>query len=156
MSTDNISVKNTYTKKRPFGVWVLTIYVLILAGINLPGDSFLVLKGEVAMFRSDQVPYMLFWAYLNISIIIASILTWAGWEPGRILFLFLISVFYFMQVQGLYLRITHQYFENNPIIYQIDSWFRFIGNILIPILYIWYFNRLSTKVFYSKSEQSVK
>ena len=86
------------------------------------------------MYSSAQVPSMLRWAYLNIGIIIASILAWAGWELGRKLFLLLISVFYLEVVIDLYLQISHQYFKKNPIEHQIDSWFHFIGYILILIL----------------------
>ena len=153
MPTSNINAKSIFTKKRPFGVWGLTIYALIVAGMNLPGDSFHVLKGEVAMYRSDQVPNMLLWAYLNIGIIIASILTWIGWEPGRIFFLSLISIFYLEQGIGTFLWITHRDFVKAPIGSQIDAWLRFTGCILIPILYIWYFNRSSTKEFYKKVDK---
>ena len=105
------------------------------------------------MFRSDQVPSMLLWAYLNIGIIIASVLTCIGWEPGRILFLFLTSVFYLNQGTGTFLWITHRDFGKAPMAAQIDSWFQFIGSILIPILYIWYFNKPSTRAFYGKVEK---
>jgi magnesium-transporting ATPase (P-type) len=156
ISMSNISAKNIFTQKRPLGVWVLTICALIFAGSNLLlSDSFLVLKGEVAMFRSDQVPRMLLWAYLNIGIIIASILTWAGWELGRIFFLFLTSIFYVDQGIGTFLWITHRDFGKAPMGEQIYSWLQLMGCILIPILYIWYFNRPSTKKFFRKVEKDV-
>jgi hypothetical protein len=143
-------------RHRPVGVWILTTYALIFAAFNLPGDSILVLKGAVAMFNSEQVPSMLLWAYLNIGIIITSILTCAGWEPGRLLFLFLITIYFGEQGVGTYSWITHPHFVKAPIGNQIDSWVRLIESILIPILYIWYFNKLSTKKFYKKQETFVE
>ncbi len=137
-------------KHRPLGVWILTIYALLFAVSNLQGDYFYVLKGEVAMFRSDSVSGMLLWAYLNIGLIIASILTWAGWELGRIFFLLLISIYYLSQGRGMFLWITHQDFGKDLIEYQVDSWIHFIGYILLPILYIWYLNKFSTREFYKK------
>ena len=150
--SNNIINNNRLSKKhRPLGVWILTIHALLFAAIILSGDSYFVLRGEVAMYSSAQVPSMLRWAYLNIGIIIASILAWAGWELGRKLFLLLMSVFYLEVVIDLYLQISHQYFKKNPIEHQIDSWFHFIGYILILILYIWYFNKFSTREFYKKN-----
>ncbi len=102
------------------------------------------------MFRSDSVSGMLLWAYLNIGLIIASILTWAGWELGRIFFLLLISIYYLSQGRGMFLWITHQDFGKDLIEYQVDSWIHFIGYILLPILYIWYLNKFSTREFYKK------
>ena len=152
--SDNSAYKNIpYKKRRPIGVWILTIYALLFAVFNLPGDSMLVLKGEFAMFASKQIPNMLLWAYLNISIIIASILTWIGWNPGRLLFLLLITIYFMGQGAGAYLWITHPHFGKAPIGNQIDSFVRFIESILIPILYVWYFNRFSTKMFYKKKEK---
>lgn len=151
--SNNIINKNLLSKKhRPLGVWILTLHALLFAGSNLLlSDSFLVLKGEVAMFRSDRVPRMLLWAYLNIGIIIASILTWAGWEPGRVFFLVLTATFHLDQGIGTFLWITHRDFGKAPMGNQIDSWLGFIGDILIPLLYIWYFNKISTREFYKKA-----
>lgn len=134
-------------RHRPVGVWILTTYALIFAAFNLIGDSILVLKGAVAMFNSKQVPSMLLWAYLNIGIIITSILTCTGWKPVRLLFLFLITIYFWEQGVGTFSWITHPHFVKAPIENQIDSWVRLIESILLPILYIWYFNKLSIKHF---------
>jgi hypothetical protein len=157
---DGIVNKNVSPKvRRPFGVWILTIHALIIAlfifGIN---NSIMVLKGEVAMFASDDVPLKLLWAYLCIGIIIASFLTWIGWEPGRIFFLVLASILYLWTGKDMFSWITH------PSFWKILPWetiwdqivptiFQFIGCILTPILYIWYFNKSSTRAFYRKVEK---
>lgn len=152
--SDSIVNHNHPTKThRPLGVWILTIYALLFATLIVFDDSFFVLKGEAAMYASAEVPAILRWAYLNIGIIIASIIAWAGWELGRKLFLFLISIFYWAQAGGLYLRIIHPYFGKNPMEYKINSWLHFIGYILIPMLYIWYFNQPSTREFYRETRR---
>ncbi|MBX3035504.1 MAG: hypothetical protein KF758_01210 [Anaerolineales bacterium] len=154
---DNIVNKNISQKiRRPFGVWILTIHAVIVAFWGfMVNNSDLVLKGEVAMFASDEVPFMLLWAYLCIGVFIASFLTWIGWEPGRISFLILTSTFYLLLGEDIFLWIT------NPHFWKILPWetvwddivptiFLFIGCIMTPVLYIWYFNKPSTRAFYAK------
>lgn len=154
---DNIVSKNVSPeKRRPLGVWILTIQALIIAWFIFEvNNSMMVLKGEVAMFASDAVPFMLLWAYLCIGVIIASFLTWIGWEPGRIFFLAITFIFYIGIGQNIFSWIVNPYF------WKILPWetiwdeiiptiFQFIGCILLPILYIWYFNKPSTRAFYRK------
>ena len=155
MSNKNLPPK----KHRPLGVWILTIHALIFAlfifGVN---NSMMVLKGEVAMFASDDIPFMLLAAYLCIGIIIACFLTWIGWEPGRIFFLVLTSILYLWTGEGIFSWITSPHF------WKILPWetiwdqivptiFQFIGCILTPILYVWYFNKPTTRAFYMKVEK---
>ena len=152
--------KKLFPKKhRPLGVWILTIHASIIALIIFgANNSILVLKGEVAMFASDDVPFMLLWAYLCIGIIIACFLTWIGWEPGRIFFLVLTSIFYLGAGENILSWITNSHF------WKILPWetiwdqivptiFQFIGCIMSPVLYIWYFNKPSTRAFYRKVEK---
>ena len=156
--TDNLVNKNLFSKRhRPFGIWILTIHAVIFSGFSLYfGSSGMVLRGEVAMFRSDDIPIMLLRAYLFIGIIIASILAWSGWEPGRLIFLLLISVFYLWTGMDRFSWITSPHFWK-ILPWEIDdriSWvLKFIGEILILILYIWYFNKPSTRAFYKKVEK---
>jgi hypothetical protein len=157
--SDNIGNKNLLPKKhRPPGVWILTIHASIIAlfifGAN---NSIMVLKGEVAMFASDDVPFMLQWAYLCIGIIIACFLTWIGWEPGRIFFLVLTSILYLGAAENILSWITSSHsWKIAPweIGDRIVSVFQFIGCLLSPILYIWYFNKPSTRAFYRKIENT--
>jgi hypothetical protein len=116
----------------------------------------MVLKGEVAMFASDEVPFMLLMAYLIIGIIIASFLTWIGWEPGRIFFLVLTSIFYLWIGKGIFSWIINPYFWKIlpwDIGNRIVSVFQFIGCVLTPIIYIWYFSKPTTRAFYRKVEK---
>lgn len=154
--------KNLLSKKhRPLGVWILTIHALIFAGI-FPlsgGGPIMALRGEVAMFRSDSIPFLLLLAYLSIGIIVASILAWTGWELGGLIFLLLTSIFYLREGIDIFRWIISPYFwKISP--WEIDdrivSVFQFIGSILIPILYIWYFNKPSTRAFYKKVEKATE
>lgn len=155
---DGLVNKNISPKiHRPFGVWILTIHALIVALFIFEiNSSIMVLKGEVAMFASNEVPLMLLVAYLCIGIIIVSFLAWIGWEPGRIFFLVLTSIFYLWLGIGIFSWITNPYFwKIAP--WEVDdriiSVFQFIGCMLSPILYIWYFNKPSTRAFYGKIEK---
>lgn len=95
-----MSIINTYlegkTKKyRPFGVWVLTLYAFLWGVFILFfTDVWNILQGYIALYNSKEVPVLYVYAFLSISIIITSILTWGGLEVGRRAFLVVISLYF--------------------------------------------------------------
>lgn len=149
MLTNKSNVKN---KHRPIGIWILTIYALIFAGIYplLLDPLELFVLGRTAFYSSDDVPFILIQTFINIGIIFTSVLTWRRWEIARKLFLILTTIYFGWVIQVMFLWITHSSFVNNPISEKIMFWILGIGNIFFVVLNVWYFNKPSIKEFFRK------
>jgi len=149
MSSYKTDFENKTKKHRPIGVWVLTIFALVFGGIfPLYFEPFDLLRGYTAFYSNDDIPIIILVAFLNIAIIIASILTWRGSDIGRISFLILITIYFLRDGKYVYLwgRRIPDDFEN---------WFWYITDFGLPILCIWYFNRSSIKNFFRRVEKDV-
>lgn len=147
-----MSINKTYlegkTKKhRPLGVWVLTIYALLYGGIfRLISTAALdVLQGYTAIYREDQVRVYFVYAFLNISIIIASMLTYGGLEVGRKSFLIFITLFFLGDGIDEFGWGTSIPDSDN-----VRMWIRYITDFVFPLICIWYFNKPSVKEFFRK------
>lgn len=131
--------------RRPFGVWLLTIFALIFGGIfPLYLEPFDLLRGYTAFYREADIPIIIIGAILNISIIIAGIFTWRGMNFGRIAFLILIVIYFMWDGIDVFSWGTR-------VPTDIQNWFWYITDFGVPLLCIWYFNRPSTKDFFLKS-----
>ena len=129
--------------KRPFGVWLLTIYALIFAGIApLLLSIFMLISGNSA---GNTIGIFLSIA-LSIGIIKSTIGAWQGKEKFRKYLLILITINYVFIGLNNYLMINS---GQVPSDLQNQVWGRVIRGILYPAVYIWYFNKFTTKKFYN-------
>jgi hypothetical protein len=130
------------TKRRPPGVWILTIFALIFGGIfPLYFEPFDLIRGYFAFYAYEDIPIIIVCGIVNILIILASILTWKGSRFGRISFLVLITIYF------LYDGIT-SFSWGRRIPDDLENWIWYITDFGFPNLCLWYFNRVSTKEIY--------
>ena len=100
MSIHKIHSEGKATKHRPFGVWVLTLYALLWGVFILFFTGvWNILQGYTALYNPKEVPVYYVYAFLSISIIITSILTWGGLEVGRIPFLVIVALCFFGDIK---------------------------------------------------------
>jgi len=146
MSINKIPSEGKTKKRRPFGVWVLTLYALLWGVFILfLTDVWNVLQGYTALYKSSEVPVYYVYAFLSISIIITSILTWGGWEVGRKAFLVVVTLFFLGDIIDNY-----GWGTLIPDSDDMGGWFLYITDIVFPLLCIWYFNKPSVKEFFRK------
>jgi hypothetical protein len=128
--------------KRPLGVWLLTIYAAIFAGLApLVLATVLLLSGNLGKNPVFPIISML----LNVSIIYYSVRTWQGNDRARKIFLILITANYvFIGLNNLILLLSEQV----PVDEQTRLYGRVFRGVLYPAIFIWYFNRSKTKEFY--------
>ena len=127
---------------RPVGVWILTLYALIFAGIAPLVLSILVLiKGNAA---GNELGIFLSLP-LSAGIIVSAIGAWQGKEKARKWLLALITLNYVLV--GIN-NLTAIFSGQVPPEDQIRLWGRAFRGILYPIVYFWYFSQYTTKDFY--------
>lgn len=146
-----MTINKTYlegkTKKhRLLGVWVLTLYAL-LCGVYILffTDVWNVLQGYTALYRQNQVPVYYVYAFLSISIIMTSILTWGGWEVGRKSFLVVVTLYFL----GDIIR-NYGWGTSIPDSDDVIGWIWYITDFVLPLICLWYFNKPSVKEFFRK------
>lgn len=144
---------NIKTKKRPLGVWILTIYSLIFAGI-LPLIivlSFILIGINSLPVLNIEILNTLLILVLTISIITFSILTWKGNNKARITLIILVSIYYIgVSLNNIFiLQDLQQYSLNSDIESVINHTYGvIIRGFLYSGIYIWYFLRKKTLRFY--------
>lgn len=153
METNETHFQHKATRHRPLGVWILTTYALLYGGIyQLASTGALnVLKGYTALYKAEEIPIYFVYAFLNISIIIVSILTWGGSEVGRKSFLVLVT----LNFLGDGIR-NFGWGTQIPDPDDIGGWIWYITDFVFPFICFWYFNRPSTREFYRGSERKVR
>ena len=141
--TENIAPSAVAHKvSRPIGVWILTVYALVFAGIApLLLSLFLLVSGNSA---GNQISLILSLP-LSIGIIISAIGAWQGKEKARIPLLVLITLNYVLIAINNYVLLSSGAVPDEA---QLQVWGRVIRDILYPAGYIWYFNSYTTKEFY--------
>ncbi|MBN1304675.1 MAG: hypothetical protein JXA13_09600 [Anaerolineales bacterium] len=126
---------------RPSGVWALTIYAGIFAGISpLVFNILLVITGNV-----DQPVSLLLSILLNIAIVYFAIGAWQGKNRDRKIFLAVLSAYYLLIGFNNFLIFSTQLIPEDEI-FQVVG--RILQGIFFPAIYLWYFNRPSTRYFY--------
>jgi len=131
--------------KRPIGVWILSIYAIIFAGI-LPLLALFAIKRSgfnLSVFEA------LFPIILAIGIIVSSIGTWQGSNKARISLMVLITVHYVLiAINNTSLLVSGSVRSD----VQPQMIGRIIRGIFYPATYIWYFRRPTTMLFYSERD----
>jgi hypothetical protein len=95
MLINNIIAKTKIAKRRPLGVWVLTIFGLVFGGVYpLSLEPLDLLMGYIAFYSTKEIPIIKIGALLNVAIILTSILAWNGSRIGQILFLISIIILF--------------------------------------------------------------
>ena len=147
MSISKTYVEDKTKKRRPFGVWALTLYALLYGGIYhlISTDTWNVLQGNTSMYRKDEVPIFYVYAFLNISIIIVSMLSWGGLEIGRKSFLVFIALYFLGD--GIDAFGWGTWIPDSD---DVSGWIWYITDFVFPVVCIWYFNKPSTKEFFMK------
>jgi hypothetical protein len=147
MSVNSRSTKN-FVKHRPLGVWILTLYTIFMNGFfPLFEDPYLLLIGDSAFINPDQAPQIIFGGIVNVFFVIVSFLAWKGMKIGRTAIWVLVTIYY----ESIAFFILLPKTVKLPILRFASAWEQQLWFILIPVLYIWYFNKRSTKEFYKKS-----
>jgi len=145
MSINKTYVEGKTKKRRPFGVWILTLYALLCgAYILFFTGVWNVLQGYTALYSEKEVPIYYVYAFLSISIVITSMLTWGGLEAGRKSFL-VVSTLYFL---GDIIR-NYGWGVWIPDSDDVIGWFWYITDFVLSLLCIWYFNKPSVKEFFN-------
>ena len=149
MSVDNRKAERKPKKNRPFGVWVLTLYALLWGVFILFFTGvWNILQGYTALYNPKEVPVYYVYAFLSISIMITSILTWGGLEVGRKTFLVVIVLFFLRN-----LITEFRWGTDAPDSDDVGGWLLYITDIVFPLLCIWYFNKTSVKEFFRRGEK---
>ncbi len=129
--------------RRPPGVWILTVYAILLVGIApLLLSLFLLVSGNSA----GNIVSILLSLPLSIGIIISAIGVWQGKENARKSLLVLVTLHYVLIAINNSLLINSGQVSDEA---QTQLWGRVIRGLLYPAIYIWYFNRYTIKEFYN-------
>jgi hypothetical protein len=141
------SKNNPVNKNRPFGVWVLTPIVLIFFGLlPLSQEPYYLLMGYTDMINMDHAPIIIFGAWMNLGFIAASVFAWKGVEIGRVAIWVLITIY----LESAVIMNFRPLFTTS-ILQDPGSWIEQGFFMLLPVIFIWYFNKRSTREFYKKS-----
>lgn len=130
-------------KNRPIGVWVLTIYALIVAGIlPLFLEIYLLVSGEAA--GNEFVTFLSI--LISIGVITSAIGAWKGNDTARKSLLVFVTLHYVLVAISNTLLINSGQVPEGD---QIRTWGRVLRGFLYSGVYIWYFTRDTTKEFYN-------
>ena len=128
--------------KRPLGVWFLTIYAAIFAGIS-PLVLSVGMLGSGGLGTNSVI--LIISMLLNASIIYYSFRTWQGNDRARKTFMILVTMNYLLiAVNNISFLLSGQLTSDD----QTILFGRILRGVLYPAIYIWYFNRSTTKLFY--------
>ena len=141
--SENLAVPQAVQKSRPAGVWILTIYALIFVGI-VPSllSVFMLVSGNAAGSEFSILVSL----PISLGVIIGVIGAWKGSERGRKFLLVLITLYYvFIFVNNFLFILSGQVPDDE----KIRLWGRVLRGLIYPAVYIWYFNKWTTKAFYN-------
>ena len=140
---ENLTLSQKMQKARPAGVWLLTIYAVIFAGIAPASLSlFLVISGNAegnAFWVLSSLP-------VSIGVMISAIGAWKGNEKARKFLLLFVTIHYIFIAINNYTLINSGQVPDEEQARLLGRVFR---GFLYPAIYIWYFNRHTTKEFYN-------
>ncbi len=141
--SENLAVPQAVQKSRPTGVWILTIYALIFVGI-IPSllSVFMLVSGNAAGSGFS----ILMSLPISLGVIISAIGAWKGSERGRKFLLVLITLHYvFIFINNFLFILLGQVPDDE----KIRLWGRVLRGLIYSAVYIWYFNKWTTKAFYN-------
>lgn len=133
------STETPIRERRPFGIWALTVFALVVVGI-LPIHR-LILFLFFDPFSSLEVASVLtvaFFLIVPIGVIITSVGAWSGRNWARKAMLVLITVHFALQVLDSVVRDAGSEAAGRGI----------LESLVTVAIYIWYFNRARVKRFY--------
>jgi len=140
--TENLANPQVKQKSRPTGVWILTIYALIFVGIApFLLSIFMLISGNSA----GNGYSILLLLPINIGVIISAIGAWKRSERARKSLLVLVTLHYVFIAINNYLFISSGQVPEDEL---TRSWGRVLRGFIYPAVYIWYFNKYTTKEFY--------
>jgi len=140
---DNFVSLQVTQKSRPTGVWILTIYALIFVGIApLLLSVFMLISGNT----TGSVYSIILSLPISIGVIASATGSWKGNEKARKSLLVLVTLHYIFIAINNYIFIRSGQVPDNE---QAQIWGRIIRGFIYPAVYIWYFNKYTTKEFYN-------
>ncbi|HAV77591.1 MAG TPA: hypothetical protein DCX53_09595 [Anaerolineae bacterium] len=140
---ENIATPQAAIKSRPTGVWILTIYALIFVGIApFLLSIFLLITGNI----SGTGFSIIFSLPIAIGVIASAIGAWKGSERARKSLLIIVTIHYVLVAINNYIFINSGQVPDDE---QIRLWGRVLRGFIYPAVYIWYFNKYTTKEFYN-------
>ena len=139
---ENLVTPQVVKKTRPTGIWILTIYAMIFAGIApLLLSLFMLVSGNAA----GNVVGVLFSLPVSIGVITSAVGAWKGNEKARKSLLIFVTLHYVLVAINNYFLINSGQVPDEQI---TSLWGRVFRGFLYPVAYIWYFNKNTTKEFY--------
>ena len=140
---ENITTPQVIQKTRPTGVWILTIYALIFVGLApLFLSIFVLITGNAA---GNEVSILLSLP-IGIGVISSAVGAWRGSERSRKSLLILVTLHYVLVAINNYFLINSGQVPDDE---QSRLWGRVLRGFIYPAVYIWYFNKDTTKEFYN-------
>ncbi len=140
---ENVATPQVAQKPRLTGVWILTIYALIFVGIApLLLSVYMLISGNTA----GNVFSILVSLPISIGVIASAIGAWKGIEKSRISLLVLVTLHYVFIAINNYIFISSGQVPDDE---QTRLWGRVLRGFIYPAVYIWYFNKYTTKEFYN-------
>ena len=133
--------------KRPFGVWFLTIWLALFAGVT-PISFLLWIRMNESARQALSLPGFSFWfsIVLAIAIMISAYYTWRGHGTARYLLVCFAIINY-----GLIAINNFQAAIQNP---PIDSRIRLIGRVVRSLIWIvivaWYFLGSRSRAYFNR------
>ena len=146
-----VSTKPVVQGKRPLGVWILTGYAILFAGLGpvIAAVMLLILGDEGQAAGLGPIDWLLP-LVLGICVTVAAIGAWRGSNRARIALVVLVTVHYVLIAINNLLWLGA---GSVPDAQQVTALGRVVRGVLYPAVYIWYFRRLETKEFYESAEQ---
>ncbi len=135
--------ETTHRAPRPFGVWLLTILNILIAGVLPLISAVAVLGGNAAVPGTDLTALLL--AGLGIGVIGASIGAWQGSDSARIVLLGLLVLFHGLNALGLLLGLSA---EGIPDREQARAFAGMFRSVFWVAINLWYFLRPKTRAWF--------
>ena len=142
--------KESQKPKRPFGVWFLTIYLGLFAGLVPFGAALFLSFSQTAQAGMGiSVVDLIFPMVLGIVVVITAILTWKGNNKARIVFLVAITIHYCFIMYQNYQLASSGLLESSVV---TRIWARVFRGVFWIVISWWYFTSNRAKPFFGAFE----
>ena len=129
---------------RPIGVWLMTIFDALVAGVFPLLTAFVVLDRGVEMVPGGTITALLL-AGIGLGVIGAAIGAWQGSDRARIALLALVVLFYSLNMLANFRLITADWVPSDT---QTRALATLVRAIFWVALNVWYFLRPQTRAWY--------